>query len=235
MKKTLLSTFLITLLFYTTGFAQTTTNDNLEFSTGYNIGALKNLEFAPVSRYDYQSLLYMLKYERYTKNQNLFEVQLDYLNTEIVSDVIPVLNSAYSKIGLRFSYLKEVLDQDKFSIYAGLQTKSAIALYGNNNVDIIADQSVGLGSQFSYQINNKQALFSKLSVPVVLFRVTDTDAGIYSFNRYQSISWNIGYKHELSNRLDLTFRYDFNYDRLQIPSAFREIQYQFNLGLNFKF
>jgi len=226
-------------LSYTIGFSQIETNpkkNRLQFSTGYNFGALKNLEYAPVSQYDYNGLIYKLGYERTSKNQNLFSVQADYLKSELKTDVIPVLNLDYTKVDLRFSYLKNIYSKNKFSIYLGLQSYSNISVYVLGNKDrLIINQSFGIASQFSYQINKKQALFSKLIIPVVLLRVTDSSADIYSFNRYQGLSWNIGYRYSLSNHFDLTLNYDFNYDRLQIPSAFRELQQQFNLGINFKF
>ncbi len=224
---------------YITGFSQTETSNKknkFEFSTGYTIGALKNLEYAPLSRYDYKGLVYKLGYERTSKNQNIFSVQLDFLNSELTSDLIPALNLDYAKIGLSVSYLKQVYSTDKFDMHLGLQSYSNVSIYSkSNNQRSVVNQSFGIGSRFSYQINENHALFSKLTIPVVLFRVTDATANIFSLNRYQSILWNIGYKHALSNRLNLKFSYNFNYDRLQIPNTFREVQYQFNVGLNFKF
>jgi len=229
---------LIALSFYNLGFAQIQreSNNRFEFSTGYNIGALKNLEYAPLSRYDYQGPVYKLGYEHSTKNKKIFRVQLDFLTTELLSDLIPVLNLDYIKLGLNIQYLKQAFSTDRFSIHAGLRSRSNVSIYTTSNFDgAVIDHSFGLASQFGYRINEKQALFSSLSIPVVLFRVTDRDSGIYSFNRYQSALFNMGYKHSLSKYLDFKFSYDFNYDRLQISNAFREIQYQFNLGLNFKF
>ncbi len=68
------------MLFLSFGYAQTTQKKNqLEFSIGYNSGSLKNLELAPVARYDYNGLVYKLNYERASKKQNIFEVELDFL------------------------------------------------------------------------------------------------------------------------------------------------------------
>jgi len=122
--------FLISILAlsYTTAFAQTETNtkkkNQLEFSTGYNSGFLKNLAFAPVSRYDYNGLNHQLKYVRTSKKENLFEIQLDYLSSELKSDAIPVLNADYSKIALNFSYLKRVYNKNKLAIHIGLQSQT---------------------------------------------------------------------------------------------------------------
>ncbi len=239
MKIKLLCVLFISIFFYTTAFAQQETDPkkhSLEFSTGYNSGSLKNLEFAPISRYDYNGLVSKLKYERTSNKRNLFTIQLAYLNSTLESDLIPVLNLDYSKIGMLVSYLKEVYHTDKFSMHVGLQSHSNVSIYAQENENrIIVDQSFGLASQFSYKINHKHSLFSKLSIPMVLFRVTDANANIFSLNKYQGVLWNVGYKHAISEDFDLKFSYDFNYDRLQIPNAFREVQYQFNLGLNFKF
>ncbi len=239
MKIKLPCTLLFFVLFFTQGFSQTTSDiekNNIEFSVGYNTGALKNLQFAPVARYDYNGLVYKLTYERQTQSANQFTATLHYLTSELQTDRIPVLNLDYSKIGLEISYLKRLYDRNQFSIHAGLQSRSVISIYSKENQNrTITDQSFGIASQFSYVINDKHAVFSKLAVPVTLLRVTNSDAGLYSLNRFQSTSWNIGYTYNLSRQLDLNLSYDFNYDRLQIQNSFREVQYQFNLGLNFKF
>jgi predicted porin len=239
MKIKLLFLISVFVLSYTTGFSQTEINikkNKFEISTGFNSGSLKNLEYSPVSRYDYNGLIYKLRFVRNIKNQNLFEVQLDYLNSELKTDLIPALNLDYSKMGLNISYLKKVYTKNNFSIHLGLQSQSSVSVYSktNNNRSIV-NQTFGIASRFSYQINEKQKLSSKLTIPMVIFRFTDSSSGIYSLNRYQSILWNIGYEYSLSNRFDAILSYDFNYDRLQIPNAFREVQYQLNLGLNFKF
>ena len=239
MKIKLPSPILISILFLNTVVGQTQNDakkNTLEFSTGYNYGALKNLEFAPVSRYDYNGLVYKLNYERVTKRNRLFEVQLDHLQSELKTDVIPVLNSDYAKIGLSFSSLRPVYTKNKFSVHLGVRSYTDLSLYSeSNNYRSVAEQTFGAAGRFSYRINEKQALCSQLTIPVVLVRITSSSDGIYSLNRYQSVLWNIGYKYSLSDDFDMGFSYGFNYDRLQIPNAFREVQYQFNLGFNYKF
>lgn len=225
-------------LSYTVGFSQTATKidkNKLEFSTGYNSGSLVNLEFAPVSRYDYDGLIYKLDYERTTKKENLFEIQLDYLNSELKTDLIPTLNTDYSKIGLGFSYLKQVYNKKSFSIHLGLQSQTSISLYSNSTY-YVAYQELGIASRFAYQLSEKQYLSSKLTIPVALLRVTEnSDFNTYSLNRYHSALWNLEYGYSLSKHFDIKLNYDFKYNRLQIPNAFRELQHQLNLGINYKF
>lgn len=240
MTKKLLLISLILLLFYNTGFAQTQpsteTNDKLELSTGYIFGSLKNLEFSPVSRYNYNGLVYKLSYERTSKNHNLFNITLDYLTTTLESDRIPMLNSDYTKVGLSFSYLKQVYSKNKLSIHLGLQSNTNLSLYAEGiNEFPIFNQSFAVASQFSYQINEKHSLYSKFAIPMLLFRITDSNADTFTLNRNQSIFWETGYKYSLSDDFNIKASYNFNYDRLQIPNAFREIQYQINLGVQYKF
>jgi hypothetical protein len=238
MKIKLLFLILIFSLSYTTGFSQTETNtkkNKLKFSTGFNSGSLKNLEFAPVSRYDYNGLVYKLNYERTSKNKNLFEIQLDYLNSELKTDLIPILNADYSKTGLGFSYLKRLYNKNAFSMYLGLQSQTNISFYFNSNYYVV-EQEFGIASRFTYQLNKKQYLTSKITIPVALLRVTkNSDFNSYSLNRYQSALWNLEYGYSLSNSFDIKLNYDFKYNRLQIPNAFRELQHQINLGVNYKF
>jgi hypothetical protein len=235
MNKTVL--FLIFLLSITNVFAQEdsqTKKNSIEFSVGYNSGSLKNLEFAPVSQYDYNGSIYKLNYERTSENQNLFEIQLDYLKSDLESDLIPILNSGYSKTGLGFSYLKQVYNKNALSIYLGLQSQSTLSLYSYDYY--VADQEFGIASRFKYQLNEKQYLTSKLSIPLVLFRVTEnTGFNTNSLSRYQSVLWNLEYGYSFSSHFDLKLNYDFKYNRLQISNAFRELQHQINLGINYKF
>jgi hypothetical protein len=231
--------FLISILAfsYTSGYSQTETNtkkNNLEFSTGYNSGSLKNLVFAPVSRYDYNGLIYTLNYERTSKNQNLFEIQLDYVSSELKSDLIPVLNANYSKIGMNFSYLKRVYTKNKFAIHVGLQSQTTISSYINWKAYDF-QQKLGVAGRFTFQIDEKQSLSSKLTLPFLMWRTSTFDESFYSLNNYQSVLWDTEYKYTLSNHFDVKIHYNFNYDRLQISNAYRELQHQVNLGINFKF
>ncbi|KAG1658334.1 putative metalloprotease [Nymphon striatum] len=82
--------------------------NQLEFSTGYNFGYLKNLSFAPVTRYDYNGLNHQVKYTRTTKNDKLFEVMkglLDediYLNYQTKTDLeLPFEEEWYVEVGGR--------------------------------------------------------------------------------------------------------------------------------------
>lgn len=237
MNKKLLFLISFILLFYGIGFSQTETSakkNNLEFSTGYNFGSLKNLEFAPVSRYSYNGFFYKLNYERTSKKQNLFEVQLDYLNSELKTDILPNLNTDYSKIGMNFAYLKRVYNKNDFSIHVGLQSQTNVSLYSNSNYYAV-DQEFGVASRFTYQLSQKQYLTSKLAIPLALFRVTNSDGSVYSLNRYQSLFWNVEYGYSLSSHFDVKLSYDFRYNRLQVPNAYRELQHQVNLGINYKF
>ena len=238
MKIKLLYLISIFALSYTTGFAQAETNtkkNKFEFSTGFNSGSLKNLEFAPVSRYDYNGLVYSLNYKRTSKNQNLFEIQLDYLRSELKTDLIPILNADYSKIELGFSYLKQIYNKNTFSIHLGLQSQTSASLYINSSY-YAADQEFGIASRFSYQLNKKQYVTSKITIPAALLRVTtSSDFNVYSLNRYQSTLWNLEYGYSFSNNFDIKLNYDFKYNKLQISNAFRELQHQLNLGINYKF
>jgi hypothetical protein len=237
MKMKLLFLIAISTLFHNTIFGQTETNtkkNNLEFSTGYNSGSLKNLVFAPVSRYDYNGLVSLLKYVRTSKKQNLFEVQLDYLNSELTSDVIPVLNADYSKIALNFSYLKRVYNKNKLAIHVGLQTQTNVSSYIQWKA-FDFQQKLGIAGRFTFQVDEKQSLSSKLTLPFLMWRTSTFEENFYLLNSYQSVLWSTEYTYKLSNHFDIKVNYNFNYDRLQISNAYRELQHQINLGINYKF
>jgi len=234
--KPLFLILILTLIHYT-GFSQTqsiTKKNSLEFSTGYNSGSLKNLSFAPIARYDYNGLNYQLKYNRTTKRDKLFEVQLDYLNSELETNIIPEPNPQYSKIVLNISSLKQVYNHEKLKIHMGLQSQTNVSsFYDWKQYDF--QQKLGIAGRFTYQIDDKQSLSSKLTIPFVMWRTSTFEESFYSLGKYQSVLWSNDYRYTLSNNFDVKASYNFNYDRLQISNAFRELQHQINLGINYKF
>ena len=223
---------------FTSAIAQTQANskkkNQLEFSTGYNFGYLKNLSFAPVTRYDYNGLNHQVKYTRTTKNDKLFEVQIDYLDSELLSTIIPEPNTPYSKIALNFSSLKRVYAKNRLTVHVGLQAQTNVTSYFQWRFYDF-QQKFGLASRFTFQINDKQSLSSKLTIPLVLWRTSTFEENFYSLGKYQSLLWTMEYKYLLTKNFDLKVNYNFNYDRLQISNAYRELQHQLNLGVNFKF
>jgi len=222
--------------------SQTTPKKNqLEFSTGNNFGFLKNLEFAPIVMYEYQGPVYKLNYTRTSKNKNLFEVEIDYLKAELKSDVLPNLNNDYAKVGIGFSYLKKIYDDHRFTLNLGLQSQTNTSIYTNKNTTFnqgdyfTVHQEFGITGKLSYQLNEKQYLASKIFIPIVLLRVTSAAAKFYALDNYQSVLWDLEYGYKLSNHFDLKAKYNFNYSRLQVSSAYRELQHQLNFGINYKF
>lgn len=223
--------------------AQTTEKKNqLEFSTGYNFGYLKNLEFAPVSMYEYEGSVYKLNYTHTSKKENLFEIKMDYLSSELKTDKLSNLNNDFAKVGLGFSYLKKIYDKDRFVIYGGLQSQTNTSIYSNPNTSSLNNedyytlhQEFGITGRFRYQSSEKQYLSSKLTLPVVLLRVTNAEGKFYTIDNYQSVLWELEYGYKLSYHFDVKAVYNFNYARLQVPSAYRELQHQLNLGINYKF
>lgn len=234
-KQTLTTVILV--LFFTIGHSQTKLKKNqLEFSIGYNSGSLKNLEFAPISQYDYNDVIYKLNYERTSKRQNIFEIELDFFDrTALKSERIPSLNAEYLRADLSFSYLKQIHNKNSLSIHLGLQTQSNVSFLYNNTDYFSAHQIFGVASRLGYKINEKQYLSSKLTIPFVLYRTTGNGGTTKSLNKYQSVLWNLKYGYVLSEYFDLKMTYDFMYNRLQIPSAYRELQHQINLGIIYKF
>lgn len=237
-------------LLFTTAFlsavaVQSQTNqkkNQLEFSVGNNFGFLKNLEFALVAMYQYDGLVYKLNYTYTSTKENLFEVKLDYLTSEIKSNKLSNLNTDYSKVGIGFSYLKQVFNKDKFTVYLGIQSQTNTSIYLNPNTSPFSNgdyytlhQEFGIAGRLSYQLGQKQYLSSKLTLPMILLRVTNAEGKFYALDNYQSVSWDLEYSYKLSNHFDVKAVYNFNYARLQVPSAYRELQHQLNLGINYKF
>ncbi|WP_413511047.1 hypothetical protein [Myroides odoratus] len=215
--------------------AQTDPKKNqLEFSVGTNFGGLKNLEFAPVAKYTYESSVYGLNYTHLSKNKNLFEVKLDYLSTKLKTDYLSKLNTDYFKASMTFAYLKKVYNDPQFAVHVGLQSQTSLASYHKGDYASF-HQEFGISGRISYQLTDKHYLSSKLTLPVVLLRVTNAEAKFFTLDHYQSTLWELEYGYKLSDHLDIKARYNFNYSRLQVPSAYRELQHQLNLGINYKF
>lgn len=215
--------------------------NQLEFSVGNNFGFLKNLEFAPIMMYEYQGLVYKFNYTRTSKNKNLFEVDADYLKAELKSDVLPNLNNDYAKVGIGFSYLKKIYYDDRFAVNLGFQSQTNISIYANKNKTFnqgdyfTVHQEFGIAGKLNYQLTEKQYLASKFFLPIVLFRATNAEGKFYALDNYQSVLLDLEYGYKLSNHFEVRASYNFNYARLQVPSAYRELQHQLNLGINYKF
>jgi hypothetical protein len=227
----------LSILFFTVGYAQTNPKkNNLEFSIGYNLGSLLNLDLAPVARYNYSDLAYKLIYERTSKKQNIFEVELNFLGkTALKTNRLSNFNTEILKAGIDFLYLKQLYNKNSLSIHVGLQSRSNVSIFYNESDYFDLHQEFGIASRFKYQLNEKQYLSSRITIPFVLVRLTDSNVNLHSFNKYQSILWNLKYVYKLSERFDIKATYDFNYNRLQVPSAYRELQHQINIGINYKF
>ena len=232
--------FLISIfsLAYTTGFSQTETStkkNNLGFSTGYTIGALKNLALAPLAYYDYNGLNHQLRYRRSSEKGSLFEIQLDYINSELKSDLIPVLNiTDYFKTAFNFSYLKQVYNNNTIAVQVGLQSQSNVSYFFKRELYDF-QQKLGVAGRFTFKIDEKHWLSSKLTLPFVMWRTSTFGESFYSVGDYQGILWSTKYIYKLSNHFDVKASYNFNYDRLQVFNTYRELQHQINLGINFKF
>ncbi|WP_299436442.1 hypothetical protein [uncultured Aquimarina sp.] len=239
MKTKLFFLISVFILSYTIGFSQTETNTKkkrLEFSIGANLGSLKNLELAPVARYDYNGMVYKLNYESRSKTQNIFEIGLDFLGkTELKTDRLSNFNTEILKAGLEFSYLKQLYNKSSLSIHVGVQSRSNFSFFYNYSDSFDLQQEFSIAGRFGYQLNEKQYLSSKITIPFVFGRITNVNGGLYSFNRYQSILWNLKYGYKLLDSFDIIAAYNFNYKRLQVPSAYRELQHQLNLGIIYKF
>ncbi len=208
--------------------------NQFEFSTGYTFGALKNLSFAPVAQYDYNGLHYELGFTRKTKRNKLFEVQLVYINTALMSDIIPEPAPEYSKIVLNFSSLKRIYTHNRFTIHLGLQSQTNVSsFYQWKLYDV--QQKLGIASRVTFQIDTKQAISSKLTLPFFMWRTSTFEENAYGLGRYQSVFWTTAYTYEFSKHFDLKAMYNFNYDRIQISNAYREVQHQINLGIHYKF
>lgn len=223
--------------------AQTTEKKNhLSFSVGTTYGFLKNLEFAPVVKYEYRGPTYQLHYTHVSKKENLFDVKFDYVSGALQADKLPNLNTDYEKINLGFSYLKKVYGQDRWSAYVGIQSLTSVSIYDNPNTTVFNKenyytfhQELGIGGKLQVQFNDRHGISTQLSVPLLLFRATNAESKIHSIGKYQSVVWNLEYGFKVSRHFDLKAAYHFNYARLQVPSAYRELQHQFNLGINYKF
>ena len=237
MKKKIL--FIIVIFFANKkGITQNNTNFNhkIEYSTGINFGTLKDLEISPTSNFKYEDIIYKLGYIRITENEISFNLQLNYLSTELKANTSPELNMDYTQIGLNFSVLKQIYNKNYFQINLGFESYSNISVYAkNNNRKNVINQSFRIASEFTYQINNKQKLFAKIVIPRILFRVSPSYKDVLVLNRYLSLLYDVGYEYSFSDNLNLNFSYEFNYNELKLENDFKEVQYQLNLGVHYMF
>ena len=227
---------LVCIVSFSMSYAQTASKTNqFEISVGYNSGVLTNLELAPVARYNYNTLTYKFHYQRTIEKRSIFKIELNVLpKTELKTKRLAIFNTEILKTGINVSYLKQFYNKSALSIFLGLESLSNISFFYNKSDYFDFHQKFGITGHFKYRLNEKQQLTSELTIPFVLLRVTDADGTVRSFNRYQSVIWNLKYGYMLSDNFNLKLTYSFNYSRLQIPSTYRELQHQINLGITYK-
>lgn len=232
------SLFVAVTIFYT-AIVQSQTSEKkyrLEFSVGNTFGFLKSLEFSPVAMYKYDALVYKLNYTHFSKNQNLFEVKTDYFTTNLKADnnAMSKLNTDYVKFGIGLSYLKQLYNKNGLAIHAGLHSQTTVSSYHDTDY-VMGHQEFGIAGRFSYQLNEKHYISSKLTLPVILLRATDAQAKFYALDNYQGALWDFEYGYKISKHFDIKAAYNFNYSRLHVLSTYRELQHQLNLSINYKF
>lgn len=236
MRHLILSTILF-LIFGLTGFSQEkkqTKTSELEISTTYVLGHYKNLSFAPVSKYDYNTLAYQLKFVQKSSTNSLFEIELRYFTSDLESDIIPQPNPEYSKYIFNVSSLIQVYDKNDLRIHLGGQLQSNLSTFFDGQPHDF-QQKLGFAGRLYYSLNEKNVVSSGLVIPLLLWRTSTFDKNWYALGKYQGLLFFTEYAYDLSNELTLKASCQMQYDRLKIFNAYRELQYHVGIGINYKF
>lgn len=237
-------TIALSLIGTLTCFGQTTEKRNTaSVIIGYNSAALKNLNFAPVYRYDYNGLVYGIQYARTTKRNRLFAAEYKRVSSTLKSKNIPALNADYATSRIGLTYLWRVVNKQPFQAHLGLQWQTVQSKYSVESATdpdtrlLIYDfqQKIGLGAQLSYQFAEKHGLQSKIGIPLMLLQIGYLDSDLYFLGGHKGILWDTKYTYTLNDKIDLTLLYSFTYDHIDSANTFKEAQFQTMAGFNFKF
>ncbi|WKN45512.1 hypothetical protein [Tunicatimonas pelagia] len=162
------------------------------------------------------------------------EFNLQHWDSALESEKIPALNLDYRSDRLWFSYLYPVTNQNNWAGHVGFSLQTIGVAFG----ELVAaelQQKISVAGRVNFQLHDRHAINSQLSVPLLLFVFGNLDTDFYPSHRYQGYIFNVAYHYSLSNRFDLVAQFHSRYDRLKSENIFRELQNRVAIGVDFKF
>jgi len=231
---------------------------NLNF--GYNHGYLKDLNFSPL-RYVDGGLLYGGSYIRKSKN-HIFRFEAHYSADTTSTKGIEAFDSDYQVADVKFAFLQKNkrLSSDKMEFYFGGQYHFHILYLDwqyQESYSFFANHSFDASGIFSYKINNKSQLLTKIDLPILSLVVRPpyngidnellsnndegnvigliTDGTWGSWNKLLSYDSEFTYQYNISAGFQVTATYKNRYHNTFETNKFVHLQNQFLLGLGFNF
>ncbi len=237
LKKYITSFFVLTTFAFSYGQETKELRKKIRLEIGYNSGALKNLDLAPVSKYNYTGTTLSVDYIYTTKKQNSYEIELKNLNSVLKSEAIDKLNIAYETMRFNLTYLKKIYSNTSLKINLGPSFQSVFSSYEIDKETYLIEfqQQVGIAARVLYQFNNNQYISSKATIPLGILLLGNINNDLFGPKNYRGVSWSSMYGYTLSERFEVTLDYFFTYTHINIPSTYKEAQHQLAIGINYKF
>ncbi|PKV50259.1 hypothetical protein ATE84_2314 [Aquimarina sp. MAR_2010_214] len=234
------------------------TKNTLSLTTGLNSGYLNDANYSPLN-YTHKGIFYGLTYTR-TSNayENIFGVLVDYYNTTIKTDASTKFDSDFTIGNINISYLQKAKEYNMLKLYLGGELQANFNYTNYNNKDsysFIAAHSINLASAILFSINEKQTLYTSISIPIATLLVQPpynsfdeklqenenrilkllTDGNLVTINKYYAINWNAKYQYLISKEFSLFLRYQLFYQKASKTHILRQLQNQLAIGINYNF
>jgi hypothetical protein len=238
---------------------ETTFKNNITLDLGYNQGYVKDLNFSQLN-YAQGGILMGLDYQKNSANgKNRIEGGLHASLGSLKTNASAYFTSEYILVALDAAFLRKIstVSNSKLSYFLGGQYKSNIQYFNwrGDAVSFLATHGIAIKGLVAYQLSEKQALESSLTVPLFQILVRPSYNTIDNFvdrnqdniiklattgkpstlDTYRSIEWKTRYKHALSKRFDLNMAYGLHFQHVPSAHKLTQLNNQFSTGFTFKF
>ncbi len=234
-----------------------TKNHGIGLAFGINTGKVKDTNFSPL-HYDEFGQVSKLNYEfKKPNSRNLFYTNLSFSNGSAKTTASDSLESRYIYGDIELGYYRQLnTKNDKMKFYLGGKYHLDFSEIIFNNVFESFTFNIAhqfeLSTRLDYQLNEKHAFSTNLSLPVLSLLVRPpysgydeelnentekplkliTNGDFVSIDKHRALKFELIHKYQMNERLGTQIRYEFH---TQTNNQFKQFQNQFSVGLNYKF
>ncbi len=225
---------------------------------GADISYTKDLNFSPLNNTG-SGYAIKMTYERKTKKDHLFFINLDYANSTLNAQASDFFKYDRYLANVEFGYLiKALKNKDRFSIHAGLSGYTHLDFLNYRDFTALTFfnfHGILASAKFNYRLHTKHHLSAKVSIPLVgvlsrppysgwdKFMVENENnllkvlyrGKVASLDRFFGLHFHFDYSYALSDRWDFNFQYQLWSYRTQEQDLAIIGSNQTFIGLNFKF
>jgi len=232
-------------------------NKTYAFSLGYERSLFKDINFSPLNNSG-NSVVLDFQYLKQLKNENLFSIAVDLPLGITRPNKLSQFNAIQTIANIEVAYLKKLaLNNTKYQLYAGGQyhTYYHLVFYdGTESFTMFGLNGIDASAKLTYDLNEKQKLSTKVSLPLIaqLVRppytgwdkfITDnstnipkilTRGKITSLNKFFGFNFDLNYAYTYKAKRSVFVNYGMRYYRTNEVKKSIVMNNQINVGINIK-